>query len=855
MQGIMKKKNNKGLTLIELIVAFAIFAIVGVAVTGFVSFCSKAYASSNKTSKLQYEQQMVVNRIRDLVLETSNGVSCGENQLIVFSQRVQNGIDVFYDITKIVLEDAADPDKKELKIGTVTKTREAVADQSVDDLAASITADKVITDTVTKFSTEAKLNDDNEVKEVVADMTFTVGDKEISVSPVIALRNIITSVSGSVKVEEAYIFNEETFELFSKVSNVVISRDGVVFKQSKTDTIAMANDSETSAKYEATVNKKAAYTGTIDETVTWKINLSSILPEYQSSYQNFISIDADGKVTVKSQTVGGILITPNDICTNGYFTISATSNEDPSVSASLRIKVTSGGVYPESIDTEEPINYEVDVNNSQATFLCKHVIKYTDGSELRDEDAYAKIKYTDVKCTDISPDGEGAILPGAGFSSMDKVDGKFVVTRSMQGHTYHVRVEVVQKNRNGEVVFDEFDIVVPKDIIPEKLDVPVPDIKCPENMDRGSNNMIYATWLGGVPYKLGDITDTHSQTEKNQKIFYKVWYEYEISDNDNACKNWGSEKTDKFTDIIKVNAPSWNGNVLSNKVEDGKVLVVTNSEMRNLPIFCEPKLNWDKDFSYRIKLRIRIADTNAVVNGYEDYKKLPYYVPGGDGSEFDKITTNDIGLAYTVTKVVTIPKVSLTLTPVKEDPKFKYNGNLMSLSNIINSSDTIGLGKKDSSINTYIKIFIPNFTGISVNSNNYYNNIAKDNTQNVIKKWNNNYNGYWEEVKNNGVKETAVQLHFLSDGHPEYRPVENDYKQVFYLNEQVDNQLYVYLEVTPSKWISTGQLPFDFRWKYMVYDNYGNSVAAKFLDADGNNPSEYKVYNLVNKYEGEYKAD
>ena len=66
--------NNKGFSLVELIVALAIFGIAGVAVFGFMVNSSRLYQRSNVDVKLQYEQQLAVNQIRDMVVESDKGI-------------------------------------------------------------------------------------------------------------------------------------------------------------------------------------------------------------------------------------------------------------------------------------------------------------------------------------------------------------------------------------------------------------------------------------------------------------------------------------------------------------------------------------------------------------------------------------------------------------------------------------------------------------------------------------------------------------------------------------------------------------------------------------------------------------
>ena len=67
-------RNNKGFSLVELIVAFAITAIAGLAVFGLMSAGTNHFTRTGNDVGLQYEQQVVVNRLRDVLLESSDAL-------------------------------------------------------------------------------------------------------------------------------------------------------------------------------------------------------------------------------------------------------------------------------------------------------------------------------------------------------------------------------------------------------------------------------------------------------------------------------------------------------------------------------------------------------------------------------------------------------------------------------------------------------------------------------------------------------------------------------------------------------------------------------------------------------------
>ena len=67
----VKKSNNKGFTLVELIIVMAIMGLVGLAVAGFIGTSSSQYKSATKEVDLQYEAQIFMNQLGDMVQSAS----------------------------------------------------------------------------------------------------------------------------------------------------------------------------------------------------------------------------------------------------------------------------------------------------------------------------------------------------------------------------------------------------------------------------------------------------------------------------------------------------------------------------------------------------------------------------------------------------------------------------------------------------------------------------------------------------------------------------------------------------------------------------------------------------------------
>lgn len=68
-------KNNKGLTLIELLVTITIVLLVGSALLGFLQISTRLYQANDQEVNLQYEAQTVLNKIQNMVIDSTAGIS------------------------------------------------------------------------------------------------------------------------------------------------------------------------------------------------------------------------------------------------------------------------------------------------------------------------------------------------------------------------------------------------------------------------------------------------------------------------------------------------------------------------------------------------------------------------------------------------------------------------------------------------------------------------------------------------------------------------------------------------------------------------------------------------------------
>lgn len=69
------RKNNKGFSLVELIVVMAILAVIGGAIIGFMTTSLRSYRRVNADSNLANELQLTMNRLENLIMDCGNGIS------------------------------------------------------------------------------------------------------------------------------------------------------------------------------------------------------------------------------------------------------------------------------------------------------------------------------------------------------------------------------------------------------------------------------------------------------------------------------------------------------------------------------------------------------------------------------------------------------------------------------------------------------------------------------------------------------------------------------------------------------------------------------------------------------------
>lgn len=333
-------KKNQGYSLIELVTSLAILAIVGLVLVGFLVIASKTFRSENTEVNIQYESQLTINQLKDLIVDSNRGIAYGlqpvvgsftvvdmkdlgseaailnameaadisninkvKRCLLIYNEVYLAASNSYeYPVCKIVW----DPTTKQLKYAQ--KTFATLVDLEADRYLNSISASDyyLMSDYMELFSVKMM---DGITEEISLEMTLLSGGKEYKTSSSISLRNKVV-VSDDVRI----IYQNNNVIKPSLINGVSITKGGNPITSDNVNVGA-------TIQYVADVEVQAgASVGS--EAVMWSISGNSTYGE--------------GVVTSISQS-GELTLSPYE--TASQITVTAKSVVDASKKAVLIIHV------------------------------------------------------------------------------------------------------------------------------------------------------------------------------------------------------------------------------------------------------------------------------------------------------------------------------------------------------------------------------------------------------------------------------------------------------------------------------------------------------------------------------------
>lgn len=201
--------ENKGFTLIEIIVTIAILSIVLAGVTTIMVAGSKSFGKGNADAGMQSQAQLVVNQIEDMIIDTNGGVDYKEDgsdrELILYNAfDAEDGIGTTY--TKEVVKWISGDAKLVYSLWNVTYNSTT---GTYEPIEPAIADNALLAEDVSEFSvdlsdTRREYGKSGEEIQVVQSVRITAGyvanggQVAYATSPVITLRNRMM-LSGSPK--------------------------------------------------------------------------------------------------------------------------------------------------------------------------------------------------------------------------------------------------------------------------------------------------------------------------------------------------------------------------------------------------------------------------------------------------------------------------------------------------------------------------------------------------------------------------------------------------------------------------------------------------------------------------------
>lgn len=316
-------RENRGLSLVELLITIAILSIVLAAATSFMITGSRSFAKGNADSELQKEAELTVNQVEDMIIDVNGGMNVSDDQTEVAMYHAEIvGVDTVH------TGELVQWNQGEQKLYYAKWTPE-FEESTGEDKARPAVADKLLAENVAAFEVELDTKDetalDGTVKTIVRSVQIRVGYEnsngrvDYATSPVITLRNRMLLSGNMAEIFEDFQAPSDTMKLWYNGPDTMGAT--VIIKD-----------------YESPVQRGSSYTvyarlnrgvddsgteiqgGDVSHLVNWEIET----PNHKST------IDSSGYLWVAPTE-------PND-----YLKITARYKNNPSKKASGIVKVIGG---------------------------------------------------------------------------------------------------------------------------------------------------------------------------------------------------------------------------------------------------------------------------------------------------------------------------------------------------------------------------------------------------------------------------------------------------------------------------------------------------------------------------------
>lgn len=593
-------EKDKGLTLVELVASLAILAIVSVVVVGFISIAGKTFRSVNTEVNLQYEAQLTINQLKDLIVDSNRGIVYGMDPLIgdftlvdmdvagaelsvlqsleaadsanvgtvkrcilIYNAKYLDASDTYeYPVIKIVW----DPVTKALTYGE--KVFASITELEADPYLESLTAIEYsfMSEYMDSFQV---LMINSEDKKVELKMELDSNGKNYAATPSVSLRNKI-----STSEDLGVIYGDIPIEKPSLIERVEIQKAGITINS---DTQDAGDQVQYSAKVEVQFGASAS-----SDAVQWTL----------AGNRTY----GTGTASTISQTG---LLTVSEYELSNQIVVTATSIEDTSKKMAIVITIENlrGEFgYVSALSPGQVLHGDIAAANATNGPFAYYGIDFSDTpmyiTYVNEEKLLVNEKGVTWQIITDAPTGSyevGQLAPG---SMLYGLEGKspIYIKAYYAARDYEFQIKATTKG-NG---FDGNPISVIKTFVVSGLQAPAEEVQPVLGISLSNQSLS----------RNGTITATK-----------------EIQNVINPVVTWNIN-TSLDTDFSEVEQKRKSSNVYRDELSNG-----------NQTLYAKSGLDWNREFTFQIEM---------TVTGFTNM-----------GNQVNQ----------TAKKTVTIPAVSITVTP------------------------------------------------------------------------------------------------------------------------------------------------------------------------------------------------
>ncbi|MDD6638580.1 MAG: prepilin-type N-terminal cleavage/methylation domain-containing protein, partial [Lachnospiraceae bacterium] len=321
------EQDNKGLTLVELLVSMTVLSVVSLAIFSFMVFASKTYNKANGETNLQSEAQMTINRMENLIVSATNGVGADPTEpvdaakkLYIYNHAAKEDGTVEYRIISIYQEN----NKLMYKYDTYG------LDEFGSKVITTGSAPAVISDYIEDFSVNLTKLLSNQ--EVTVNLKMKNGQKTYETSNTFYMRNrIVQKVSSDA---DDYFKDEAEADKNNNVADVTITPESVYMWQGTSAT-----------PFSATIVTKDG--SSPSGSILWRVSGNSDASTIIDANTGYLVIGKDetNDLTISATAVSTIGTGTGEVTARGRVFVKSVNSLDLTVDASnLQGNYISGSV-------------------------------------------------------------------------------------------------------------------------------------------------------------------------------------------------------------------------------------------------------------------------------------------------------------------------------------------------------------------------------------------------------------------------------------------------------------------------------------------------------------------------------